>query len=236
MPNFKTRSYEKELMDDLTLHSDALRQNLDELTVINRWLGGNLVLILALNRLKRQGVFKENRVYTIADIGSGGGDNLLTLDKWFKKNNINAQITGIDANAFMIEYAKKRCIDYPSIDFHQRNIFDAEIGELQFDVTTCSLFCHHFTDDELSTIFQQIKKITHQYFIINDLHRHPVAYYGIWLLVHLFNGSYLVKNDAPLSVLRGFRKKEIRKILHPIWENNRITWVWAFRWMCIMKK
>ena len=166
MPNFKTRSYQKELMDDLTLNSDALRQNLEELSVINYWLGGNLVLKLALQRLKRQGFFKENRTYTIADIGSGGGDNLLTLAKWFKKNGIKTQITGIDANIFMIDFAKKRCKNYPNINFQQQNIFEPAIDKLEFDITTCSLFCHHFTDTELSTIFQQIKKITNHYFII----------------------------------------------------------------------
>ena len=235
MPNFANRSYKKELMDDLTLHSDALKQNLIELRVINRFLGGNLVLVKALNRLKKQGFFKKEKIYTIADIGSGGGDNLIALAKWFKKNNIQAQLTGIDANDFMIEFAKSHCKYYTNIDFMKLNVFDTSMENQTFDITTCSLFCHHFTNEELTTIFYQIKKITNNYFIINDLHRHPLAYYSIWLLVHLFNGSYLVKNDAPLSVLRAFKKQELKALIAPIWKENRITWIWAFRWMCLMK-
>ena len=41
-----------ELMDDLTLASDALRQNLDELVNINTWLGGYQPVINALARLR----------------------------------------------------------------------------------------------------------------------------------------------------------------------------------------
>ena len=235
MPDFTKRSYKKELMDDLTLHSDALKQNLIELRTINFWLGGNLVLIKALNKLKKQGFFKKGKTYTIADIGSGGGDNLIALAKWFEKNSIKAQLTGIDANDFMIEFAKEHCKDYANIDFMKLNVFDTSMENQTFDLTTCSLFCHHFTNDELTRIFHQINKITNNYFIINDLHRYPLAYYSIWLLVHLFNGSYLVKNDAPLSVLRAFKKQELKKLIEPIWKENQVTWVWAFRWMCLIK-
>ena len=50
-------------------------------------------------------------------------------------------------------------------------------------------------------------------FFINDLHRHPLAYHSIRILTSLFSKSYLVKNDAPLSVLRGFKKKELEDLL-----------------------
>lgn len=232
---FKKRSYEKELMDDLTLSSADLRQNLEELRVVNRYLGGHLVLKIALNRLKKQGFFKEKRVYTIADIGSGGGDNLVIIAKWFKKNNIQVQLTGIDANAFMVGFAEDFCKDFPNIEFTQQNIFDTNAADLSFDLTTCSLFCHHFTDEELSAIFANIKKITDSYFIINDLHRHWFAYYSIWALTRVLNGSYLIKNDAPLSVARAFKRKELKTICQTVFKEVKINWIWAFRWLVIAK-
>jgi len=232
---FKIRSYQKELMDDLTLSSADLKQNLDELRLVNRYLGGNLVLQIGLNRLKKQGFFNENRVYTLVDIGAGGGDNLLVIAKWFQKHHIKVQLTGLDANAFMISFAEEFCKDYPNINFIQRNIFDTDFETLSFDISTCSLFCHHFTDEELISIFKNIKTITRGHFIINDLHRHPIAYGGIWILVHLLNGSYLIKNDAPLSVLRAFRKKELHQLVKKVWGETKINWIWAFRWLVITK-
>jgi 2-polyprenyl-3-methyl-5-hydroxy-6-metoxy-1,4-benzoquinol methylase len=232
---FQKRSYKKELMDDLTLSSAELGQNLEELRVVNRYLGGNLVLKVALNRLKKQGFFKENKIYRIADIGSGGGDNLIVIAEWFQKNNLQVALTGIDANAFMIEFASDFCKKHPNIQFAQYNIFDTAISELSFDLTTCSLFCHHFTNEELLLIFKNIKSITQGAFIINDLHRHPIAYGGIWFLTRLLNGSYLIKNDAPLSVLRAFRRKEIQTLMEQVFPKVTVNWIWAFRWMVIAK-
>ncbi len=71
-------------------------------------------------------------------------------------------------------------------------------------------------------------------FFINDLHRHPLAYYSIKLLTTVFSKSYLVKNDAPLSVARGFKASEWKKILKSAGINNyRVNWKWAFRHLVV---
>jgi hypothetical protein len=72
-------------------------------------------------------------------------------------------------------------------------------------------------------------------FFINDLHRHVLAYQSIRLLVSLFSRSYLVKNDAPLSVLRGFRRAEWKEVLHRAGIGHyTLKWKWAFRWLLIV--
>jgi hypothetical protein len=69
-------------------------------------------------------------------------------------------------------------------------------------------------------------------FFINDLHRQPLAYYFIKLATKLFSKSSLVKNDAPLSVLRGFKKKEWESIFERAGiQNYSIKWKWAFRYL-----
>jgi hypothetical protein len=51
----------------------------------------------------------------------------------------------------------------------------------------------------------------------------------------LSNSAY-VKNDAPLSVWRGFKKKEWESILQSAgYQNSKINWVWAFRHLIIEK-
>ena len=47
----------------------------------------------------------------------------------------------------------------------------------------------------------------------------------------------MVKNDAPLSVKRGFTKQEILKLLEDVGATNFvIKKKWAFRWMIVIKK
>ena len=44
--NTKYRTDKEELMDDFSIGGDLLRDTLDKLENINRWLGGNLVTLI----------------------------------------------------------------------------------------------------------------------------------------------------------------------------------------------
>jgi hypothetical protein len=74
-------------------------------------------------------------------------------------------------------------------------------------------------------------------FFINDLHRHPVAFFAIKFLTQIFSRSYLVRNDAPLSVARGFKKHEWKTLFKKAGIHDyTIQWKWAFRYLIICKK
>jgi 2-polyprenyl-3-methyl-5-hydroxy-6-metoxy-1,4-benzoquinol methylase len=231
------RSYQAELMDDLSLKGDDLRQNLDELAFINYWLGGNLVITKALQKLKKRGVLTSNKVIRIADLGSGGGDNLQVMAKWFRRQGIAAKLTGIDANDFMIEYAQKKTDSYEEINYQKRDVFSDDFKASEFDIVTMSLFCHHFTDTQLVRLFQKLYQETNKVVIINDLHRHPLAYQSIKFLTKALNGSHLVQNDAPLSVQRAFHYNDFANLLCLAGVSDfQIEWIWAFRFQVMFGK
>ncbi|UOQ72821.1 methyltransferase domain-containing protein [Hymenobacter cellulosilyticus] len=232
MPDLSTRATEEELMDDLSLASDALRQNLDELETINTWLGGYRVVLDGLQRLRSQ--FPTGRALRLADLGSGGGDTLRHIAGWARRQSVPVELVGIDANAFMIDYAAAKAASFPEISFQQQDIFGAEFRQQQFDIITCSLFCHHFSSEALAELLRQLKTQARVGVLINDLHRQPVAYYSIKWLTRLFRGSYLVQNDAPLSVARAFARRDWQQILAAAGiERYTLRWCWAFRWQVI---
>jgi len=232
MPDFSRRAAEQELMDDLTLASDALRQNLDELETINTWLGGYRVVLDALRRL-RPG-FPAARPLRLADLGSGGGDTLRHIAAWARRRRVPVELAGIDANAFMIAYATDKARDFPEISFRQQDIFSPEFRQQPFDIITCSLFCHHFSEESLVTMLRQFREQAALGVVINDLHRHPLAYYSIKGLTWLLRGSYLVQHDAPLSVARAFSRQDwVRMLRLAGIEQYELRWRWAFRWQVI---
>jgi hypothetical protein len=105
-------------------------------------------------------------------------------------------------------------------------------GNNKPDIIFASLFCHHFTDEELIKMMAWMKENSNLGFFINDLHRNPISYRFIKFTSRLFSSSYLVKNDAPLSVLRGFKKQDWENILQQAGIiNYTIQWKWAFRWL-----
>ena len=91
-----------------------------------------------------------------------------------------------------------------------------------------------FNPKDMISIFHQFKQQARIGTVINDLHRHWFAYYAIKLLTQAFSKSPMVQYDAPLSVARAFRRKDLCKIM----ENAKISqyklkWMWAFRWQLL---
>ncbi|MBJ6108722.1 methyltransferase domain-containing protein [Hymenobacter sp. BT523] len=232
---FAERASGPELMDDLTLATDALRQNLDELETINTWLGGYAPVLNALHRLRPR--FPHGRPLRVADLGSGGGDTLRQVARWARKKGFPVELVGIDANEFMLDYAAAKSRNYPEISYRQFDIFSPEFQAQDFDVLTCSLFCHHFSNEELVTLLRQWQQQAAVAVVINDLHRHWLAYHSIKWLTRLLGGSYLVRHDAPLSVARAFRRADWVALLQRAGITRyELRWRWAFRWQLVLLK
>ncbi|MEP0712112.1 MAG: methyltransferase domain-containing protein [Algoriphagus sp.] len=228
MSIFAQRSEEKELMDDLNCSGEELNQTLRELKTINRWLGGNYVTTSGLAK-----VFKSfpQPTYYIADIGCGGGDMIRVMDDWAKNHHKALNFTGIDANRNIIELAAVRLADLPEITWRVQNVFDVEFSEEKVDISTCTLFTHHFNDSELVSLLKSLREKSRLGIVINDLHRHPFAYYSIKWLTRVFSKSKMVQHDASLSVLRSFSRSDWERILKAAQiKHYEISWHWAFRW------
>lgn len=231
------RSYEPEIMDDLELSGKDMQQTLVELEVINNLLGGHKVVLDALDKMvAKHGVNLQEPLH-IADIGCGGGDTLISIAKWAEKRNVPVKLTGVDANDYIVQVARRRCSMFPSIHIEQHDVFSPDFARHNYDVLVCSLFCHHFTDEQLVNMFEQLHRQARFAVIINDLHRHWFAYHSIKWLTVLFSRSYLVKNDGPLSVWRAFKREELKKLVQKAGiRNYSLRWMWAFRWQLLLEK
>lgn len=232
MPSFAQRSSQKELLDGEDIPFADIKQNMQELDFINRNLGGHAITLkglklLLIHRPLTQGV-------RILEIGCGGGDNLRAVQNWAIKRKISVALTGVDINPECIAFATAQpanngiqfiCADYKNA-----------IG-LNPDVIFSSLFCHHFTDNELTEQLSWMAQHAAFGFFINDLHRHRVAYNFIKTATALFSKSHLVKHDAPLSVLRGFVRKEWKALFAKAGLTSyECRWRWAFRWLITYRK
>ncbi|MEM6829123.1 MAG: methyltransferase domain-containing protein [Bacteroidota bacterium] len=220
------RSEEVEIMDDLEISGEVVDQTLKELDIINRLLGGNQISISAFKKLAA-----SVSECSFVDLGCGSGAIMIAMAKWSRKKRIEGSYTGVDANPNIIRYAEKNTSDYPEIRFMTANILDDEFQRQTFDVIHCCLFLHHFSNDELVLLLKKFKNQARLGVIINDLHRHPLAYWSIRLLTRIFSKSSMVRNDAAVSVARGFKRNELRQILSEAGiERYELRWKWAFRW------
>jgi len=227
------RSSEIEIMDDFTMEGILIRDTLDKIEIINRFLGGNTVTIKGLkNLIKNQ---SKNKTITIVDLGCGNGDILRDVAKFGRKNNYSFKLIGIDANLAAIEYAKELSKEYSELSFKTIDILSEDFKKESYDIVLCTLFLHHFKNEELISFLKTtIEKATIGV-VVNDLHRHKLAYY-LFKLIGFFIKNKMVRQDGLTSVLRAFKRKDLENISKKIKVHFSIQWKWAFRYLWILKK
>ena len=227
------RSSEMEIMDDFTMEGALFRDTLDKLEIINRFLGGNSVTINGLkNLLKNQ---SKNKTITIVDLGCGNGDILRDVAKFGRKNNYSFKLIGIDANLAAIEYAKELSKEYSELSFKTIDILSEDFKKQSYDVVLCTLFLHHFKNEELISFLKTTTNKATIGVVVNDLHRHKLAYY-LFKLIGFFIKNKMVRQDGLTSVLRAFKRKDLENIAKEIKVHFSIQWKWAFRYLWILKK
>ncbi len=230
MPNFNIRSREKELLDQPNIPKAELFQNLRELDTINRLLGGHQATLIGLQQLMTD----KSKTYHIVDFACGGGDTLKAIAHWAKNKGFSVNLMGFDLLEDAIEFAKNESGGY-DIEWRIGDFNNIDLPV--FDIAVCSLACHHFYDEQLENFLLKMNRSAKIAALVNDLHRHPVAFFGIALLTKVFSKSHLVKNDAKLSVIKGFKKHEWHILLQKLQLSKfTVEWIWAFRHLIIIRK
>ena len=233
LSKFKQRSYEAELLDDLSIIGAELEQTLAEMRLVNSYLGGLNATLAALGpELQKH----PEQTYRILDIGAGSADIPTGIVRWARKHQVQVEIIATDINSYTCGYARRCVADFPEIQVVVADVFNLPFADSSFDFTHAAMFTHHFTQEECAEILKIMYAKATRGLIVNDLHRHTFAYYSIKCLTRLFSKSRLVHNDAPLSVLRSFRPDDIEMLKHISGIELQYRWRWAFRWLITLMK
>jgi SAM-dependent methyltransferase len=207
--NFEKRSNEAELMDGSDYSLDELVENLADLRRVNRYLGGQNALT------KRLFPMIENlgrRKVRLLDIGTGSADIPQMIVKWARARGIDIEFVVLDLNRIAAQEARRQTFGYPEIDVVRADALRLPFADRSFDFVIASLFLHHFENSDAAQLLRGFARVARVAFLVNDLRRHPVAYYSIKLLTRVFTRNRLVRNDAAVSVLRGFSQCDIDEI------------------------
>lgn len=231
--NTKERSTEIELMDDFSVEGKLLRDSLDSLANINKWLGGNLVTLNGL-KLILKGHPKEIPV-TILDMGCGNGDMLREVAKFGKKAGYVFTLIGIDANQHTIDYAEELSVNYNEISYLKQDIFSSDFQQLQYDLVLSTLFLHHFTEKEIVNLLAPVLEKAKVGIVVNDLHRNALAYF-LFSFLCFFIKNPMTKEDGLISIKKAFKKADLQRISNKLKVKSTINWKWAFRYQWIIQK
>jgi ubiquinone/menaquinone biosynthesis C-methylase UbiE len=179
-----------ELMDDLSRPDAEFEGAYRELEIINRRLGG----VRAVERFLPPGAI------SILDVAAGGCDVGEALAASGPR-----LIVSLDLNPRGLRRAR---LTIPLV----ANAFALPFQDGAFDVVAASLFFHHLKDDECVLALREMWRTARRRIIVNDLHRHAIAYASIRALTEIGQASAMVKHDGPISVLRAFKPNELAAI------------------------
>ncbi|MGO4291882.1 methyltransferase domain-containing protein [Chitinophaga sp. RAB17] len=231
--NTRQRSQAPEIMDDFNMDGELLKETLRKIAQINRLLGGNRITLKGVAALIKD--IPAHQTITILDVGCGNGDMLRQLSVFGKKLHRRFQLTGVDANLTTVTHARELSAAYPDIQYYCQDIMAPAFREQQYDIILCTLTLHHFKEEEIRLLMTAFRQQARIGIVINDLHRSALAYRLFQLICFVFNLNSMVRADGQVSILRGFKKKELH---HLSAELNigaySLQWKWAFRYQWII--
>lgn len=203
---FRQRSLELEHLDKGDYTPEEYEGCIVELQRVNRWLGDASAL---RDSLLRKIENLDLRSFSIIDVGAGSGELLRTIAEWAKKTDRAAQLVGVELNARSTTAIIQQSATFPSISAARGDAFRLPFRDEQFDFAICSLFTHHFKDDQVVRILGELSRVAVRGIFVIDLHRHPVAYCLYTTVGRLFLHNRLIREDGALSILRSFAPAEL---------------------------
>jgi SAM-dependent methyltransferase len=211
--SFRQRSEELEHLDKGDYTPEEYEGCMVELRRVNRWLGDSRALARSvLPDIGRDLLRDGTREFSLLDVGAGTGELLREAAAWARGRGTRARLVGLELNARAARGILEESRAYGEIAAVRGDAFALPFGDGAFDYVMCSLFTHHFRDEECVRVLREMSRVAARRVYCIDLHRHPVAYYFYTTAGRLLLHNRLVREDGALSILRGFRSAELRRL------------------------
>jgi ubiquinone/menaquinone biosynthesis C-methylase UbiE len=133
---------------------------------------------------------------------------------WARQTNRRLRAVGLELNERSAESIVEESETFAEISSVRANALELPFRDAQFDYVMCSLFTHHFLDEQVIRILQEMRRVARRRIFVIDLHRHPVAYFLYTTVAKLVLHNRLLRHDGALSILRSFKTNELLELAH----------------------
>lgn len=208
---FQQRSRELEHLDKGDYTAEEYEGCLVELRRINQWLGDASALRRSLlSQIARDGATE----FSVLDVGAGSGELLRVVAGWSRVTaGVHAaNLVGLELNTRSAESILQESRDFTEITAVRGNALRLPFADDAFDYVLCSLFTHHFRDENVVDVLIEMARVARRRIFVIDLHRHPLAYYFYITAGRLFLRNRLIREDGALSILRSFVPDELHAL------------------------
>jgi ubiquinone/menaquinone biosynthesis C-methylase UbiE len=205
--DFQKRSLKLERIDTGDYTPEEYDRFLREIRIVNRLAGDSRAL---KNTLLREIKREDLQAFSVLDIGAGSGELLRVMAKFARKTDRKANLCGLELNARSAQSILEESKDFGEIKAVRGDALRLPFPDATFDYAICSLFTHHFTDENVIKILREMSRVARRKIYVIDLHRHRMAYFLYRVFCAAFRISPLVREDGLLSILRSFTPVELK--------------------------
>jgi len=209
LERFKQRSHRLEYIDTGNYTAEEYEDCIGELQLVNRWMGDAHSLRTTLFRdVEAQSL----RRFSVLDVGAGSGELLRVAAVWARETKRQFHGVGLELNERSAESINEESEQFEEISGVRGDALKLPFADSQFDYVICSLFTHHFIDEQVVQIFGEMSRVARRRIFVIDLHRHPIAYLLYTTLGKLVLHNRLLRHDGALSILRSFKSDELLEL------------------------
>lgn len=153
----------------------------------------------------------SERPLRVLDIASGGGELARGLWRYAGRRGVAIEVHGVDISATAVEQATRQTPPGVSVGF---SVADALRDPLPagYDVVTSTLFLHHLTETDATTLLGRMAAAAGQGVVVSDLRRSVAGYWLAQLACRTLSRSPIVHFDGPVSVEGAFTIPEFRRL------------------------
>ena len=206
---FERRSTELERIDTGDYTPAEYETFLREIAFINRYFGDRRALKKTLLREIEQ---KDSREFSVLDVGCGSGELLRIIADFAGSTGRVTSLTGLDLNKISSTTTHTLSRNYSGIATVQGDALRLPFADHSFDYSISSLFFHHLLDEQIVKVLGEMSRVSRRGVVVIDLHRDPLTYVAYKVLCFVFRISKLVRHDGLLSIKKGFRVDELRRL------------------------
>lgn len=217
------RSQQAEIMDDPGQTEADFAAALRDLETLNRITFAYAPLLRFLDRVVAA---RPRRSISVLDVGAGGGDALRAVARWGRDRGVKTELWGLDRSPWAERHAMAKGTPARWIT---ADLFDLP-AERRFDVVICGLFAHHLDDPTLVRFLRWLPAHARDRWLILDLHRHWIPWAAVWAGTRLMRMHPMVSHDGPISIARGFKREDWKRLAVEAGVAAEARWVLPFRW------
>ncbi|MFD0616204.1 methyltransferase domain-containing protein [Paenibacillus sp. GCM10027629] len=227
------RASAAELMDDFSSGGEELREALRELRLLNRLFVASAPTLYGVKQLW-QAAGKPKRL-TITDVGAGSGDVNRRVLQWATMQGVDLAITLVDMTEEACAEARLFFRNEPRVQVMRGDLF--KLPEGGADIVTGTQLLHHFAEEELPGVIVSMLRGARLGVVVNDIHRHWIAWTAVWLATRIMSSNRYIRNDGPLSVAKGFRSQDWKRLKQAAGINQMMySWRPLFRYTVVIGK